>query len=214
MSYIFLDESGDLGFNPQKRSSKYFIVTILANKEKKPLEKIVKKIHSQLRKKVKKLSGGVLHCTKEKPGTRKRLPQYLKKTDSTIMAVCLTKSRVHTKLQDEKHVLYNYVTNILLDRILTKKLIRGSEKIEFVISKRETNKFLNDNFTSYLKNQAKLNHDILIEVVIKTPSEEKSLQVVDFVSWSLFNKYEYKKMEYYEIFKKMIVEENMLFPEK
>jgi hypothetical protein len=214
MSYIFLDESGDLGFNPQKKSSKYFIVTILANKEKKPLEKIVKKIHSQLRKKVKKMSGGVLHCTKEKPVTRKRLLQYLAKTDSSIMTICLTKSRVHTKLQDEKHVLYNYVTNILLDRILTKKLIPGNEEIELIISKRETNRFLNDNFTLYLKNQAKQNHNILIEIVIKTPAEEKSLQVVDFASWSLFNKYENKRMEYYEILKKIIVEENMLFPEK
>jgi len=161
VSFIFLDESGDLGFNPQKQSSK-----------------------------------------------------YLSATDSSIMAICLNKSRVHTKLQDEKHVLYNYVTNILLDRILSKKLISGNEKILLIVSKRETNRFLNDNFTFYLKNQAKLNHNILIDVAIKTPAEEKALQVVDFVSWSLFKKYESQNTEYYGIFKKLVVEENMLFPLK
>jgi hypothetical protein len=129
VSYIFLDESGDLGFNFKKKSSKYFIVTVLANKEKKPLEKIVKKIHSQLRKKVKRLSGGVLHCNKEKPVTRKRLLQLISKTDSTIMSICLNKSKVHTNLQDEKHVLYNYVTNILLDRILSKNLYEEMKKL-------------------------------------------------------------------------------------
>jgi hypothetical protein len=51
-------------------------------------------------------------------------------------------------------------------------------------------------------------------VIIKTPGEEKSLQAVDFVCWSLFKKYENQNIEYYEIFKKIVVEENMLFPEK
>ncbi|MBI2032398.1 MAG: DUF3800 domain-containing protein [Candidatus Levybacteria bacterium] len=53
MKYLFLDESGDLGFNPKKKNSKYFVITILFTSDKKPLELIVKKIHKNLRKKVK-----------------------------------------------------------------------------------------------------------------------------------------------------------------
>lgn len=41
MTYIYLDESGDLGFNPKKKNSKYFIVTIISTQNKKPIEKIV-----------------------------------------------------------------------------------------------------------------------------------------------------------------------------
>jgi hypothetical protein len=48
----------------------------------------------------------------------------ISKKEISIMCIYLNKSKVYTKLQDEKHVLYNYVTNILLDRIFTKKLLK------------------------------------------------------------------------------------------
>ena len=126
MAFVFLDESGDLGFNPKKKNSKYFVITVLAVSNKKPLEKLVKKIHSHLRKKVKKLSGGILHAYKEKPATRKRILKLLSVKKCAIMSIYLNKSKVYTHLQEEKHVLYNYVTNILLDRIMKKKLVESS----------------------------------------------------------------------------------------
>jgi len=56
MAYIFLDESGDLGFNfKKKKTSKFFVVTCLFVENKKPFEKIVKKTHSELKKKYKNL---------------------------------------------------------------------------------------------------------------------------------------------------------------
>ena len=44
MTYIFLDESGDLGFNfRKKKTSKYFIVTFLfTTGDVKEFEKIIK----------------------------------------------------------------------------------------------------------------------------------------------------------------------------
>ena len=90
MAYIFLDESGDLGFDPKKKNSKYFVITILAISNKKPLEKLVKKIHSQLRKKVKRLSGGILHAYKEKPTTRRRILRFIAMTDFPVPGPPLT----------------------------------------------------------------------------------------------------------------------------
>lgn len=211
MKYLFLDESGDLGFDPKRKNSKYFVITILFASDKKPLENIVKKIHKNLRKKVKKLSGGMLHAVKEKPITRKRLLRLLGQKDISIMTIYLNKSKVYTHLQDEKHVLYNYVTNILLDRIMTKHLDKDRE-ITLIAAKRETNKFLNMGFKDYLENQLKNKHKALIEVEIRTPSEEKALQAVDFACWAIFRKYEIGDDSYYGLFKKIIIEENPLFP--
>ncbi|MBM4067176.1 MAG: DUF3800 domain-containing protein [Planctomycetes bacterium] len=119
----------------------------------------------------------------------------------------------YTRLRDEKPVLYNYVTNILLDRVYTKRIIPVRMKnIELIASRRETNKFLNENFKNYLNNQAKNRHSIDIKVQIKTPSEEKTLQAVDFVSWAIFRKYEYADDTFYNIIKNRMVEENPLFP--
>lgn len=128
------------------------------------------------------------------------------------MTIYLNKERVYTRLKDEKPVLYNYVTNILLDRIFRKKLVSLSGQVELIASKRETNKFLNDNFRLYLKNQTKNTHKLDIHIEIKTPSEEKSLQAVDFVSWSIFRKLEYGDDSYYNLIKGKIVEESRLFP--
>ena len=213
MAYIFLDESGDLGFDFKKKgTSNFFVVTFLfVDGSKKVIEKIVKNTHSQLSKKIRRRIG-LLHATNEKPITRQRLLKKLSMIDCSIMSIYLNKKKVFTKLQDEKQVLYNYVTNILLDRIYTKKVVPNNKKIELIASRRETNKFLNENFKDYLNRQVKSNHDGDMKVSIKTPSEEKSLQAVDFVSWAIFRKYENGDDSYYNVIKNKIIEESPLFP--
>ena len=211
MAYIFLDESGDLGFDfSKKRTSKYFIITCLFTPHKRPIEKIVAKTHAELKKKHKK-RGGVLHCFQEKPITRQRLLKRLSNKDCSIMAIYLNKNKVYTKLQNEKDVLYNYVTNILLDRICVKKLIDKNKPIILVASRKETNKFLNLNFKNYLSQSAKNNHKVNLTVEIRTPFEEKCLQAVDFASWSIFRKYQYGDENYYNFIKQKIAEESPLF---
>jgi len=128
------------------------------------------------------------------------------------MTIYLNKRKVYTHLQDEKHVLYNYVTNILLDRIFSKRFAPETEHVTLVASKRETNKFLNENFSSYINRKVTNTHKIKFTVQIKTPAEEKSLQVVDFVSWAIFHKYEYGDYSYYDLIKDRVMEENALFP--
>lgn len=206
-----MDESGDLGSDPNRKNSKYFVITLLYTKDRKQIESVVKKVNAGLRRHVKKLSGGVLHAYKEKPVTRRRLLKLLSRKDCQVMTIYLNKEKVYKRLQDEKHVLYNYVANILLDRIIAKKLIGRATEIILVAAKRETNKFLNRNFKDYLQKQVKDNHKLLIKIEIKTPSEEQSLQGVDFVSWAVFRKYEYSDASYYSLLKGIIIEESKLF---
>ncbi len=212
MAYIFMDESGDLGFDFSKKgTSKCFLITFLFVDNKRPIEKCIRKVRAGLQKNLKSL-GRVLHAYHEKPVTRLRLLRCIVEHDASVIVIALNKSKVYTKLQEEKAVLYNYVTNILLDRILTKKLVPREGPIELIASKRETNRFLNENFKDYLEKQAVNNHRIELTVNIKTPSEEKSLQAVDFVSWAIFRKYEYGDDQYYREVEAAIVEENSLFP--
>ena len=212
MSYIFLDESGDLGFDFQKKkTSKVFVITCLFVENKRSIEKIVRKTHSELKKKYKRRFG-VLHAVKEKPITRQRLLKRLSEKDCVIMTIYLNKKRVYTKLQNEKQVLYNYVANILLDRVYTKKLLPLAKNILLIASRRETNKFLNQNFKNYLNNQITNRYKANVKIVIEIPREEKSLQAVDFASWAIFRKYEYEDDGYYNLIKNKIVEENPLFP--
>ncbi len=211
MAYIFLDESGDLGFDfTKKRTSNYFVITLLFCKKKRLIEKVVARTHRDLKKKHRGKQS-VLHCYREKPLTRQRLLRRLADTECGIMTIYLNKKRVYTRLQDEKQVLYNYVTNILLDRIFTKKLVPTDRKILLIASRRETNKFLNENFMDYLRVSMNTQHKLDIEVTIKTPYEEKALQAVDFASWSIYRKHEQGDESYYQILKANIIEERSLF---
>jgi len=214
MAYIFMDESGDLGFNfKKKKTSKYFVITCLFALNKRPLERIVKNIFKSFTKKEIKFHQGSLHCYKETAKIKNRVLAKLSELENvSVLLIYLNKKKVYTKLQDEKHVLYNYVSNILLDRICSKQLIPLKDKVNLIVSRRETNKFLNLNFHSYLKTQILNNHKINIDLELKRPYEEKSLQIVDFASWAIFRNIEHGDKTYYEIIKDKIVEENPLFP--
>ena len=98
MAYIFLDESGDLGFDfKKKNTSKFFVITILFTTDKKSIEKVVKNAHATLKKKHKQ-KGGVLHAYHEKRVTRKRL---LSKLSEKEIMIPVTSTRVATKGADE-----------------------------------------------------------------------------------------------------------------
>jgi hypothetical protein len=215
LAYIFLDESGDLGFDfTKKKTTKFFVISFMFVKsnQKKLLEKIVKKIYGGFTAKELQNRSSSLHCYKEKPKIRIKLLTMLASKNITIMAIYLNKSKVYSNLHDEKQILYNYVTNILLDRIFTKKLIpHEGEKIKLIASRRETNKALNENFKSYIERQVHKNHKAKIEVEIKPPHNEKCLQIIDFVSWAIFRKYEHRDDSYINLIKGSIIEEKSLF---
>ena len=138
--------------------------------------------------------------------------RLLSSKEAAIITICLNKKKVYTRLQDEKQVLYNYVTNILLDRLITKKLIEPKEPIRLVASQRETNAYFNDNFRTYLLKKVQDSHKKHLQVEIKKPSQEKCLQVVDFACWAIYQKYERNECKFYDIIKGLIAEENMLYP--
>ncbi len=213
MPYIFLDESGDLGFHTNKKgTSKFFVVTLLFIPDnKRMIEKIVQKTHGELSRSLKRRVS-VLHAANEKPLTRKRLLKRLTEKDCFIMTIYLDKRKVFTDMQDEKHVLYNYIANILLNRVYDGTVVSPSKSIELIASRRETNKFLNENFKNYFKQKIGAKQLGITKVSIKIPGEEKSLQAVDFVSWAIFRKYENNDDTYYKIVKNKIIEERPLFP--
>lgn len=72
MAYIFLDESGDLGFS--ERSSKWFLFTILLTNNHRKIEKVIKKIRRGLAKKYKMKE---LHAYHSNPVTRHRMLKKL-----------------------------------------------------------------------------------------------------------------------------------------
>ena len=210
MSYIFLDESGDLGFSD--RSSRWFILTIVFADNHRKIEKCVKRVHRGLKKKYRRVKE--LHAYHADSVTKKRMLKLLSENeDIKVLCIILNKKKVYTDLRNQKSFLYNYTANILLDRLYNKNILKGNNKISIYIDQRETNKFLKKNFEDYLMSSlAKRKSGNEFEIRIKPSHTEKCLQAVDFVSWAIFRKYEKSDYEYYEIIKDKIIEERLLFP--
>lgn len=209
MATVYMDESGDLGFSFSKGSSKYFLVTFLFLEDIRPVRNLVKSTFRTIKKQHKHKSG-VLHAYNESPQTRKRLLRKLNRTDAKVMCIYLDKTNVYTHLKNEKNILYNYITNILLDRIHRRKYI-NTDNLSLIVERKDTNKFLNENFSDYLTNQSNRNHKNDISVEIMTPHQDKCLQATDFASWALFRKYEYSDTEYSDLIQNLVIEENELF---
>ncbi len=207
MAYIFLDESGDLGFS--EKSSKWFIVTIALTGNKRKIEKSIKRVHLSLRKKYKKM--GELHAYHSNDATKRKILHSLSLLeDLEVICIILNKEKVYVDLQNQKNYLYNYTVNILFDRLSNRKIFGSTDKINICIDQRHTNKFLRNNFEKYLRDNLvkKINN---FEITIKPSHAEKCLQAVDFISWVIFRKYEMGDDAYHKIIKDKIIEENMLF---
>lgn len=209
MAYIFLDESGDLGFS--ERSSRWFIFTIALIDNHRKLERVIKKARNSLKKKHKNI--GELHAYHSDTLTRKRVLSGLAEIDGLkVLCVVLNKEKVYIDLQNQKNYLYNYTANILLNRLHTKKIIPIDEPVYLYIDRKDTNKNIRENFERYLSKSLQEQHNGIIDIKLRASHEVKSLQAVDFLSWAIFRKYERNDYESYELIKDLIIEENLLFP--
>lgn len=209
MAYIFLDESGDLGF--KSTSSRWFLFTIAMVSDPRALERVVKRVWRPLKRKHKKL--GELHASHEKDITRTRVLSRLNEVPNLkILCTILNKQKVHIDLQNQKNYLYNYTANILLERLHTKEVLKPNEPIHLYIDRKDTKKQLRENFIQYLTTSMAKRRDGPFKVELHSSHENKSLQAVDFLSWAIFRKYEKGDYEFYEIIKNKIAEEKLLFP--
>jgi hypothetical protein len=208
MAYIFLDESGDLGF--KETSSKWFLFTIVLTNDHRKIEKVIKKIRKGLKKKYKKVNE--LHAYHSQPAVRKKMLSMLSEiADLKILCIVLNKEKVYGDLRNQKNVLYNYTANILLDRLHNKKIINIDEPIYLYIDQKDTNRNIRENFENYLKDNFVKRGNSMVNIKIKPSHTEKCLQAVDFLSWAIFRKYEKNDYEYYDLIKDSIIEENRLF---
>lgn len=198
MAYIFLDESGDLGFST--KSSKWFLFTLVVVSDPRKLERVIKKARNSLKKKHKHkfFELHAYHCDDL---TRSRVLKSLSALDISVVTTILNKEKVHVDLQNQKNYLYNYTANIILDRLINSKRIDGDNHIYLVVDRKDTKKNLRENFISYITEAMKKKRDCKFEMTLAASHDEKGLQAVDFISWAIFRKYERGDYEFYEIIK-------------
>lgn len=208
--FIYLDESGDLGFDfTKKKTTKKFVITLLICYSDSARREFTKTVNRTLKNKLNRKKKGSRRIMELKgTGTSIEVKKYffkhIRNEDWSIVALALNKSRVETHLRTRsgKKKLYNFLSRFLLEKL---PLQKASRNVDLVVDRCKNKEEVRD-FNQYLINQFEallpLNTDLNISHL--TSHESAGLQAVDLFCWGIFRKYENNDYEWYDIYKNKV----------
>ena len=204
MAYIYMDESGDLGFNDYELNSKFFIITFLIANNEKEISNVIKNLYKWMEgKKVRRKKSAFFHANQEWKASVKRALDLASRRDIKVISLVLQKDIISRKDKENIHSLYNKAVWYLLEQCERRNYLTYKDKHYFIASRKETKRQLNENFISYL---ASSHSDLLdIDIIIDNPSQVKWLELVDPISFAIYQKYEYWDLELYSVIKNKII---------
>ncbi|MFZ3089012.1 MAG: DUF3800 domain-containing protein [Nitrospirota bacterium] len=212
MWFLYLDESGDLGFDFfAKKPSKFFTVTILAvcgiENNRRLMNAVKKTIKRKLPRQQNELKG-----VKDSIKVKEYLYKQASSVHFELYAVTLNKRRVYNNLAKQKDRVYNFIARNVMDKIPVES---ASVRIELIIDKSKSKKEVRE-FNDYLIRHIKGRIDPLVPLDIYhwKSHENLGLQAVDTFSWGIFRKYEKKDSEWFNIFKEKVRYDSVYLPEK
>ncbi len=205
MVYLYLDESGDLGFDfVSKKPSKFFTITVLAVKGQVNNRAIINAAKNTLKRKLgkKKLFKSVgceLKGSKTSLEVKKYFYDRVKGVDFKLYALTLDKKIAFQSLMQEKKRIYNYIARLVLDQI---SFSDASVRVSLILDKSKGKPEIAD-FNSYIFGQitAKIDPKIPLDITHAVSHENLGLQAVDLFSWGIFRKYERNETDWLDVFK-------------
>jgi len=201
--YLYLDESGDLGFDFfNKNPSNYFTITVLminGNRDKKRMTKAVKKT---IKRKLRKQKRNELKGSKDSLQVKTYLYKQIENIPFEIYALTLNKRRVYDYLAAQKDRVYNFIARRVIDEI---PIQNARIRINLVIDRSKNKKEIRE-FNEYLERNliGRVDPRIPIDIDHHLSHEDKPLQAADLFSWGIFRKYERRDHEWYNIFRTKI----------
>lgn len=216
MWYLYLDESGDLGFDfVNKRPSKYFTITIVVVKGNRENRLLLKAAQKTLKRKLnprskRKRLVSELKATKTTLEIKRYFYELIKELPLNIYSITLNKRRVFEYLIHNKSRIYNFIARNILDKIPFED---ANLRISLIIDKSKSKPEILD-FNNYIRRQleAKIEPNVPLDIYHWNSKESGGLQAADLFSWGIFNKYERKKLEWYRIFKSKIRYDSIYLP--
>jgi hypothetical protein len=215
---IYLDESGDLGFDFNGKSpSRKFVITLLVCNGQEVSRGFKKAVRRTIKNKL------------NRKKSNRRIVQELKGTQTTITVkkyfygqcpddgwriytIALNKKRVNDKLQTAvgKKKLYNFLARLLLEKV---DLTAPGSAVTLVIDKSKNKDEIAD-FNNYVANQldALLPLDVPLNIYHERSHENPGLQSVDLFCWGIFRKHEKRDYQWYNEFSAKIAFETEYLP--
>ncbi len=208
--HIYLDESGDLGFEFNDRSpSSHFIITLLACDSPESVKAIKKSVEKTIKNKIYAKS----HNVHEFKGTRSSLStkayffkNAAKNNSWKIYSIILDKKMLLRKLTApiDKHRIYNVLANHLLKQVN----FSGVSTINLVVDRSKDR----DGIIEF-DDMLRVTMDTILPLTVPfnishvRSHESYGIQAVDLFCWGIYRKYVHCDEEWYDIFQYKIVYE-------
>ena len=215
---IYLDESGDLGFDFTKaKTTKKFVITLLVcNKQtsQKHFKKDVRRTleHRINRKKKQDCRIQELKGAKTSIEIKKYFFKQLKIDDWSLYTVVLNKKRVekHLRTKTSKSKLYNFLARFLIEKLPLRTTFTN---VKLVVDRSKNRDEIKD-FNQYVQHQIEallpLNTSFTPEHL--NSHENAGLQAVDLFCWGIFRKYEIGDCDWYRTYSSKIRYETEYLP--
>jgi len=208
--FIYLDESGDLGFDFGKaKTTRKFIVTALVCFSQTAEKDFKKAVRRTLRNKVNRRKNksrwaGELKGTNTSLEVKRYFLDQIRYQDWAVYALVLNKARVNEPLRTKvgKKKLYNFLARLLIGRL---PLRQTTTNVRLIVDRSKNRDEISD-FNQYVENHLQatlpLNTGLTIEHL--TSHERAGLQAVDLFCWGIARKYERGDLVWYNLFKHMV----------
>jgi hypothetical protein len=213
MLYLYLDESGDLGFDfVNKKPSKFFTITILAVFGVEANRQIINAVKKTLRRKlnpknkrrriVKELKA--THTTIE---IKKYLYTLVKNIPYAVYSITLNKRKVYDELAKNKSRVYNFIARQVLDKIPFETY--NDNRIFFIVDRSKSRPEITE-FNEYIQKQleGRVRPNVPLEILHGKSECYPGIQMADLFSYGIFQKYENKDTEWFSIFSDKVKYDN------
>ncbi|MCF6245220.1 MAG: DUF3800 domain-containing protein [Sulfurovum sp.] len=217
--YIFVDEAGDMDFSTN--GSKYYMFNFLVKQRPfKVHEHIANYRYSLLERNLDPTKGSRLdieyfHAHNDNKYIKDELFNTIATFDKNrvkVYSYILEKPKVHPQKRKEKERFYidnlNYAIQRLLGKLqIDKNFIIITDRLPVQKNKKKQVGALKKGIKEYIKSN-KL--DIRYDIFHHTSASSANLQIVDYISWAIFRKYERGDSGYYDKIKTYILDEDMM----
>jgi len=216
MTYIYFDESGDLGIN---RGSNFFIVSCVRIEDEnnnKEFCRILKRVRNNvLKKKLKEIPE--LKFSNSGKIIREHVLRRISMLDLEIYTIIIYKKFMYKNLQDNLSAVYNYLIRLVLENAL--KNSDDNSRLEIYLD-RCMSRSQRENFEKYIQTtfSNKFRNFQNAKIIHENSENNAGLQATDFIAGSIGYKYNHEHEnpdEYISIIKdKMRFEKSDLFRKK
>ena len=217
--YIYLDESGDLGFDFSKtKTSRYFVITLLVCHSKQIQDGFKTAVNRTLKnklnhKKINKREVVELKGSQTKLEIKQYFARQLPSDGWDIYSVTLNKSRTqdHLRTRTGKKKLYNFLARFILEKVVFPEDI---PMVSLIVDRCKNKEEIKD-FNSYLENQLEallpLNAQLKIDHL--SSEENAGLQAVDMFCWGIARKDDVNETEWFEYYRDKVKFDTKYFPD-